>query len=81
MTTKEKLHRTYSEEEIQELEKWFKEQQLPASLIIDKSTSIPNLKETLVSLFEQAYICRENPKMLGAIRLIEKIKSKLDGVE
>lgn len=77
MTTKEKLHRTYSEEEIKEMEQWFNQQQLPTSLTLDKSTTIPNLQDTLLSLFEQAYICRENPKMLGAIRLLEKIKHKL----
>lgn len=77
MTKKEKLHRTYSEEEIREMQKWFDQQQLPPTLALDKATTIPNLQDTLVSLFEQAYICRENPKMLGAIRLLEKIKHKL----
>ncbi|MGL5937857.1 MAG: DUF6965 family protein [Phocaeicola sp.] len=73
----EKKHRIYTEAEIQELENWFKSQTLPTQMEIDKATSIPNLADTLQSLFVQAYICRENPKMLGCIRLIEKIKAIL----
>ena len=30
--------------------------------------------ETVIMLLEQAYVCYENPKMQGCIRLLEKIK-------
>lgn len=29
-------------------------------------------------LFEQAYVCYENPKMQGCLYLLEKIKSNLE---
>jgi hypothetical protein len=41
---------------------------------IDKSAFTPNLPETVVMLLEQAYVCYENPKMQGCIRLLERIK-------
>ncbi|MGL4852436.1 MAG: DUF6965 family protein [Phocaeicola sp.] len=77
MATQSNLHRTYSEAEIDELKAWFSQQTLPKTLKIDKATTVPNLQDTMESLFEQAYLCRENPKMLGCIRLIEKIKTIL----
>ena len=37
-----------------------------------------NLKDTVDMLFEQAYVCYENPKMQGCLYLLEKIKSNLE---
>ena len=45
---------TYTEEEIEELKKWFESQQLPGELALDKATYIPNLRDTLDRLLEQA---------------------------
>ena len=38
---------TYTEEEIEELKKWFESQQLPEELALDKATYIPSLRDTL----------------------------------
>ena len=43
---------TYTEEEIEELKKWFESQQLPGELALDKATYIPNLRDTLDRLLE-----------------------------
>ena len=48
---------------------------------IDSSAYTPNLKETISMLFEQAYICYENPKMQGCIYLIKKIKKNLEEMQ
>lgn len=45
---------------------------------IDKAAFTPNLKDTVDMLFEQAYVCYENPKMQGCLYLLEKIKSNLE---
>lgn len=72
--------RTHTIEEIDELKGWFQEHesQLPETMQIDSSAFSPNLKETVNMLFEQAYICHENPKMQGCIWLLKKIKVKLE---
>ena len=57
--------RTYTQEEVNELKKWFDSQELPPTMQIDM-------------LFEQAYVCYENPKMQGCLYLLEKIKSNLE---
>ena len=43
-----------------------------------KAAFTPNLKDTVDMLFEQAYVCYENPKMQGCLYLLEKIKSNLE---
>ena len=53
--------RTYTEEEVNELKKWFDSQSLPPTMQIDKAAFTPNLKDTVDMLFEQAYVCYENP--------------------
>lgn len=68
---------TYTEEEIEELKKWFESQQLPEELALDKATYIPNLQDTLDRLLEQANLCCGNPKMQGCIILLERIREKL----
>ena len=75
--------RTHTIEEIDELRGWFQEHgsQLPETMQIDSGAFSPNLKETVSMLFEQAYICYENPKMQGCILLLKKIKVKLEAGE
>lgn len=68
---------TYTEEEIEVLKQWFESRQLPEELVLDKATYIPNLRDTLDRLLEQADLCRENPKMQGCIILLERIREKL----
>lgn len=70
--------KTYTEEEVDELKKWFDARSLPAAMQIDKAAFTPNLKDTVDMLFEQAYICYDNPKMQGCFYLLEKIKSNLE---
>ena len=71
--------RTHTIEEIDELKAWFQEKEstLPATMQINSSAYTPDLKETISMLFEQAYICYENPKMQGCIWLLKKIKENL----
>lgn len=70
--------KTYTEEEVNVLKAWFDARSLPKTMQIDKATFTPNLKDTVDMLFEQAYICHENPKMQGCLYLLEKIKSNLE---
>lgn len=68
----------YTHEELLELEEWFKQIDLPESIQLDKATYIPDLKDTINRLFVQAEINYENPKMQGAIYLLERLKAKLE---
>lgn len=70
--------KTYSLEQVNELKEWFEIQTLPKDMHIDKAAYIPNLKDTLDMLFEQALICYNNPKMQGCLLLLEKIKNNLE---
>jgi hypothetical protein len=45
---------------------------------IDSSAFTPDLKETIDMLFDQAYICYENPKMQGCILILKKIKKNIE---
>lgn len=67
-------------EEINELKAWFdaRMDSLPEVMQIDSSAYTPDLKETVSMLFDQAYICYENPKMQGCIRLLKRIKQNLE---
>lgn len=73
-----KEKRIYTIEEIDNLKAWFDAQTLPQEMQIDSSAYTPDLPETVSMLFDQAYICHENPKMLGCIRLLERIKNNLE---
>lgn len=77
------VNRTHTIEEIDELKIWFQEHQnqLPETMQIDSSAYTPDLKETISMLFDQAYICYENPKMQGCIYLLKKIKRNLESKE
>lgn len=70
--------KVYTQEQVDELKRWFDTQTLPQTMQIDKSAFSPNLKDTVAMLFEQAYICYENPKMQGCLLLLEKIKKNLE---
>ena len=72
--------RTHTLEEINELKSWFEANQenLPETMQIDSSAFSPDLRDTIDMLFEQAYICYENPKMQGCIRFLKKIKKNLE---
>jgi hypothetical protein len=72
--------RTHTLEEINELKSWFEanQEKLPETMQIDSSAFSPDLRDTIDMLFEQAYICYENPKMQGCIRLLKKIKKNLE---
>ena len=72
--------RIHTIEEIDELREWFEKvkTRLPETMLIDSSAYTPNLKETINMLFDQAYICYENPKMQGCIYLLKKIKKNLE---
>ena len=67
-------------EEINELKNWFDGQManIPATMQIEKGCYTPDLASTLDMLFDQAYICYENPKMQGCILLLKKIKKNLE---
>ena len=75
-----KEKRTHTIEEIDELKAWFidHENQLPKTMQINSSAFTPDLKETIDMLFEQSYICFENPKMQGCIWLLKQIKMNLE---
>ena len=72
--------RTHTIEEIDELKKWFidNKDKLPQTMQIDSSAFSPDLKDTISCLFEQAYICYENPRMQGCIYFLKKIKKNLE---
>lgn len=75
--------RTHTLEEIDELKNWFEanRENLPLTMQIDSSAFTPNLPETISMLFDQAYICYENPKMQGCIRLLKKIKGNVEEIQ
>ena len=72
--------RTHALEEINELKSWFEanQEKLPQTMQIDSSAFSPDLRDTIDMLFEQAYICYENPKMQGCIRFLKKIRKNLE---
>ena len=75
--------RTHTIEEIDELRDWFETNQnkVPATMQIDSSAFTPDLPETISMLFDQAYICYENPKMQGSIRVLKKIKKQIEEMQ
>ena len=68
----------YTKEDVDELKRWFDAQTLPQSMQINSSAYSPDLKDTVAMLFEQAYICYNNPKMQGCLLLLENIKKNLE---
>lgn len=69
---------SYTKEEFKELQAWFDNRQLPQSLQVDKATYIPDLKDTVSRLLDQAKVCHENPKMQGCLILLEHIRKELE---
>ena len=74
----ENLKNFYTKDEFKDLQAWFEKQNLPDSLQVDKATYIPDLKDTVTRLLDQAKVCHENPKMQGCLILLEHIKRKLE---
>ena len=74
------LQRTHTLEEVDELKAWFESHKndIPQTMQINSSAYTPDLPETLSMLFEQAYICYENPKMQGCIWLLKTIRKNLE---
>lgn len=72
------MSKEYTLKELDELKLWFEQQELPQSLILDKAVSIPDLKETIAHLLDQAYVCYANPKLEGCLLILERIKAKLE---
>ena len=72
--------RTHTLEEINELKSWFEanQEKLPETMQIDSSAFSPDLRDTIDMLFEQAYICYENPKMQRCLPLLKKIKQNFE---
>ena len=70
--------KVYTIEDVDELKRWFHAQTLPQSMQINSSAYSPDLKDTVAMLFEQAYICYNNPKMQGCLLLLENIKKNLE---
>lgn len=68
----------YTHEEVDELKAWFDQAELPAEMQLDKAVYIPDVKETVRRLFLQAYVCCENPRLQGCLRLLERIKAHLE---
>lgn len=67
----------YTHDELRELEEWFNSRELPKDIQLDKATYIPNVKETIRRLMIQAEINCNNPKMQGAIYILERLRNKL----
>ena len=70
--------KVYTIEDVDELKRWFDAQTLPQSMQINSSAYSPDLKDTVAMLFEQAYICYNNPKMQGCLLLLENIRKNLE---
>ena len=70
--------KVYTIEDVDELKRWLDSQTLPQSMQINSSAYSPDLKDTVAMLFEQAYICYNNPKMQGCLLLLENIKKNLE---
>ena len=68
----------YTIEEVDELKAWAEQAEFPAEMQLDKAVYIPDVKETVHRLIMQAYVCHENPRLQGCLRLLERIKA---GVE
>lgn len=68
----------YTHEEVDQLKAWFDQAELPAEMQLDKAVYIPDVKETVRRLFLQAYVCCENPRLQGCLRLLERIKTHLE---
>lgn len=70
------MNKTYTKEEIDALFQWFEEQtNLPQSVQVNKGIYIPDLQKTLQLLREHKPVMEKNPRMIGAIVLMEKIKA------
>lgn len=71
----------YTEQDCNDLKEWFRNRTLPKEMWINEATFSPDLAATIDMLLEQAFICKDNPKMYGCIYLLESIKAKLEELE
>lgn len=72
--------RTHTTQDVEDLKEWFENHsaEIPKTMQIDTSAFSPNLRETINMLLEQAYVSCENPKMQGSIRILQKIKTRIE---
>lgn len=75
------MSKEYTLKDLDELKSWFGKQEIPRSMTLDKAVSIPDLKETISHLLDQAYVCYKNPKLEGCLLLLERIKARLENPE
>lgn len=68
----------YTIEEVDELKAWAEQAEFPAEMQLDKAVYIPDVKETVHRLIMQAYVCHENPRLQGCLRLLERIKARVE---
>ena len=66
----------YTIEEVDQLKAWAEQTEFPAEMQLDKAIYIPDVKETVRRLVMQAYVCYENPRLQGCLRLLERIKAR-----
>ena len=70
--------KTYTEADIKALEDWVNQLDMEGSMQLDSAVFIPDIKDTLSRLVEQAWLSYDNPKLHGCIRLLEQIKNKVE---
>ena len=68
----------YTIEEVDELKAWAEQAEFPAEMQLDEAVYIPDVKETVHRLIMQAYVCHENPRLQGCLRLLERIKARVE---
>jgi hypothetical protein len=68
----------YTIEEVDQLKAWAEQTEFPAEMQLDKAIYIPDVKETVRRLVMQAYVCYENPRLPGCLRLLERIKARIE---
>lgn len=71
---------SYTSDEVQGLVDWFEGKELPKAMRIDEATCSSNLPLTVESLCLQALLHYENTTFNNSIRLLYKIKEKLEAV-
>lgn len=69
---------TYSEEELNEMIKWFEGIELPKEMQINKAAYTPDLDLTVESCIMQAKQNLGNYKMQGSFRLLKEIRNNLE---
>ena len=68
----------YTIEEVDQLKAWAEQTEFPAEMQLDKAIYIPDVKETVRRLVMQAYVCYEKQRLQGCLRLLERIKARIE---